>query len=115
MSLLTLPTTSSTLVDYTLGRTIDINGSSKVKIGTDPQGAEVAIKIYDLSNRYEVERTMLQYIDETEALPQMNHRNVVKFLTSTEQSLMHHGDTQKHVAYVVSEKIVGHELMEFLD
>ena len=84
MSLLSIPTTLPTLFDYTLGRTIGMNGFSKVKLGTDPLGVSVAIKIYDLSNREFVERTMLQYIDETQTLSQMNHRNVVRFIKSTE-------------------------------
>jgi len=58
MSLVTIRS-SSTIFDYTLGRTIGMSGLSKVKLGTDPEGNEIAVKIYELDDRYIVERTMM--------------------------------------------------------
>lgn len=42
-------TSDQQIRDYTLGRTLGINGDSKVKIGTDSQGNQAALKIFDCS------------------------------------------------------------------
>ena len=70
--------------DYTLGRTLGINGDSKVKIGTDSQGVQAALKIFDCSYMPTIERTMQLYTAEAEALSQLPfHPNVVRFLKSS--------------------------------
>ena len=71
-------------VDYKLSRTLGMSGHGKVRLATDPQGASVAVKIYDANNRATAERLMLQFTGETQALTQMAHRNVVRFIASSE-------------------------------
>jgi RIO-like serine/threonine protein kinase len=41
---------TATVGQYTLGRTLGSGFSAKVKLGTDPQGAQFAVKIFRLDN-----------------------------------------------------------------
>ena len=106
---------TSTLDGYTLGRTIGNGFSAKVKVGTDSEGNEFALKIFDLANPNFNQRAFKLLREEVEATTKLQHDNIVRYFEFKEEATLFKANgQQKTVAYIVQEMITGGEIFEYI-
>ena len=79
---------SSTLDNFTLGRTLGSGFSAKVKVGQATDGTEYALKIFDPANPNFNQRAFKLLREEVEATTQLNHENVVRYHDFKEDAVL---------------------------
>ena len=106
---------TTTLDNFTLGRTLGSGFSAKVKVGQAPDGSEYALKIFDLANPNFNQRAFKLLREEVEATTQLNHENVVRYHDFKEDATLNKASgATKNVAYIVQEMITGGELFDYI-
>lgn len=106
---------SSTIGNYTLGRTLGSGFSAKVKLGTDPEGNEFAVKIFRLDNPEFSQRAFQLLKDEVQSVQTLDHKHVVKYYEFNENAVWKKKNgEQVQVAYIVSELVHGGELFDYV-
>lgn len=79
---------SSTIDNFTLGRTLGSGFSAKVKVGMAEDGTEYALKIFNLQNPNFNARAFKLLREEVEATTSLEHDNVVKYHDFKEDAIM---------------------------
>ena len=64
---------------YTLGKTLGMGFSAKVKVAQDDEGRKVAIKIIDMSKIANKDAFVLQLREEIRIIQQIQHKNFVSY------------------------------------
>jgi len=77
---------TSTIDQFTVGRTLGSGFSAKVKLGTAQDGTEYALKIFRLDNPNFNERAFKLLKEEVEATTSLDHKHVVKYFEFKERA-----------------------------
>ena len=77
---------TATLDGFTLGRTLGSGFSAKVKLGTNQEGVEYALKIFRLDNPQFNEKAFKLLKEEVEATNQLEFKHVVKYFEFKESA-----------------------------
>ena len=64
---------------YTLGKTLGMGFSAKVKVAQDDEGRKVAIKIIDMSKIANKDAFVLQLREEIRIIQMIQHKNFVSY------------------------------------
>ena len=78
---------TSTVGQYTLGRTLGSGFSAKVKLGTNPSGDQFAVKIFRLDNPEFNQRAFQLLRDEVQSVQTLDHKHVVKYFEFNENAI----------------------------
>ncbi len=106
---------TSTIDQYTLGRTLGSGFSAKVKLGQTPDGNEVAVKIFRLDNPEFNKRAFQLLKDEVQSVQTLEHKHVVKYFEFKENAVWNKKNGQQvPVAYIASELVSGGELFDYV-
>lgn len=79
---------TSTLGQYSLGRTLGSGFSAKVKLGTTPDGNQYAVKIFRLDNPEFNQRAFQLLKDEVQSVQTLDHKHVVKYFEFNENATL---------------------------
>ena len=106
---------TSTIGQYTLGRTLGSGFSAKVKEATSSEGQQFAIKIFRLDNPEFNVRAFQLLRDEVKSVNILDHKHVLKYFEFNENAVWNKKDgSQVNVAYIVSELVPGGELFDYV-
>lgn len=105
---------SSTIGQYTLGRTLGSGFSAKVKLATDPNGNRFAIKIFRLDNPENTRRLLQLTENEFNIMRGMDNPHVLKYIDFSLNSVWHKKGREIPVAYIVMELVQGGELFDYV-
>jgi serine/threonine protein kinase len=105
----------ATIDQYTLEKTLGSGFSAKVKLASDPQGNQYALKIFDLNNPQNSGKAMELLKKEVESTQKLDHHNIVKYYAFKENSTQKKksGETVP-VAYIAQEPVLGGELFDYV-
>ena len=70
---------TSTIDGFTLSKTLGSGFSAKVKLATDNENNEYALKIFDLTNAANNKKAIDLLKKEVEATQKLDHKNIVKY------------------------------------
>lgn len=100
---------------YILGKTLGVGFSAKVKMATDPEGNNFAIKIINVDKIDQKQAFMDQLKQEIVIIQQLKHQNFVKYFDFKESAtwFKKSGKTEQ-VAYIVQELVEGGELFSYI-
>ena len=79
---------TSVIDDFKLSKTLGEGFSAKVKLATDPNGKQYALKIFDLSKDGNNQTAMKYLKQEVEATLNLDHKHIVKYYNFKECSVM---------------------------
>ena len=86
-----------------------------MKIGTDTDGKQYALKIFDKANPRFNERAFRRLREEVAVTTQLEHENVVRYLEFVEDATLIKPDgRESRVHYIVEEMITGGELFDYI-
>ena len=77
----------ATIDEYTLEKTLGSGFSAKVKLASDPQGNQYALKIFDLTNPQNNSKAIELLKKEVDSTQKLDHHNIVKYYAFKENSI----------------------------
>ena len=105
----------ATIDEYTLEKTLGSGFSAKVKLASDPQGNQYALKIFDLTNPQNNSKAIELLKKEVESTQKLDHHNIVKYYAFKENSIQNKKSGDKvPVAYIAQEPVLGGELFDYV-
>ena len=103
------------LDQYSLTKTLGSGFSAKVKLATDKDGNEYAIKIFNMENPMNDQRQMELIKQEFEAAKKLDHKYICKYHDFQEnKTLQKPNGKTKRVSYLVQEAVLGGELFTYM-
>ena len=105
----------ATIDQYTLEKTLGSGFSAKVKLASDPQGNQYALKIFNLNNPQNNAKAIELLKKEVESTQKLDHQNIVKYYQFQENSVQNKKSGEKvPVAYIAQEPVLGGELFDYV-
>ena len=103
---------SGSIDQYKLTKTLGSGFSSKVKLATDTDGKQYAMKIFDLQKTENALDLMRQ---EVAVLESLSNRHIVNYVSHSESAFwIKKGGERVEVAYILEEALLGGELFDYI-
>jgi serine/threonine protein kinase len=105
-----------TIDNYTCVKTLGAGISAKVKLARDnSSGQLVALKIFSKNNPQNTAQSLKVLQDEVSSYMQLNHKNIVNFISFKEDAVLNHGNKPaEKVAYMALEWVNGGEFFDYV-